>query len=130
MATFTRHDTIEPLIALFEEDGFKSDEHSPEDRVVTMRHRGQVITLDLDNYGITLVLGASKSGFGGSWGTGPDLDAAKRSFTAAGGALAKPYSIVEFDPETLFIGVNGMGYYQFLGDPPAVGQSQPHRRSA
>ena len=126
----TKHDTVEPLIALFEEDGFKADEHEPTDRVVTMRsRRGEEIEIDLDNYGVTVVIGASHS-YGGSWGSGADLDAAKRSFRSNGGALSKGYAVVEFDPETLFLGINGMGSYSWLGNPPAVGRVSASKRSA
>lgn len=110
-----KYETLEPLIELFEQDGFKVDPEDRTDRRVWMTHRmGRGMWIDLDNYGVTVVIG------GGSWGRGADLDEAKRNFRGAGGRLSDGYSIVRFEPNTLFLGVTGMGGYQWLGDEPEV----------
>ena len=126
-----KHTTLAPLIALFAEDGYKAAIHEPTDRRVQMRHRmGRSFTLDLDLYGVTLIMGGARNGHGGIYGYGVDLDAAKRAFRANGGSLSRGYSVIEFAPDTLFLGVNGMGSYSWLGDPPAVGRVAPTKRSA
>ena len=110
-----KHETLEPLIELFEQDGFKVDPEDRTDRRVWMTHRmGRGFWVDLDNYGVTVVMGA------GHWGKGADLEEAKRNFRAAGGHLTGGYSILRFNDNTLFLGIDGMGSYQWLGDAPEV----------
>ena len=118
----TKHETLEPLIELFEEDGFKADDEGRTERRVWMSHRmGRGFWVDLDNYGVTVVMG------GGHWGRGADLDEAKREFRRAGGRLSGGYAVLVFEPDTLFLGIDGMGSYQWLGNPPVVEQVEGRR---
>lgn len=63
-------------------------------------------------FGHTLVIGQLR------WGCGTDLATAKRNFRKQGGILGNGYSVVVFDAETDFVGVDGMGRYRFLGNSP------------
>lgn len=129
--TPTRYDSLEPLIALFQEDGYKVDEKDTSehtDRRVYMVTWSDGFWLDLDNYGVTVVIGASKSGYGGAWGKGATLDDAKREFRKQGGGLARGYTVVHFDDVTLFLGISGMGGYRWLGNEPDVEQFGPRGR--
>lgn len=69
-------------------------------------------------YGQTLVMGGSRSGYGGVWGYGSDLDAAKKAFRSNGGALGRGYTVLTFDAETDFVGVDPMGRYSYRGNAP------------
>lgn len=71
-------------------------------------------------YGQTLIMGGSHSGYGGVWGYGSDLAEAKKAFRRNDGALGRGYSVIVFDAETDFIGVNPMGGYRFMGNAPTV----------
>src|SRR5688572_26205217 len=89
--TMDKHETLEPLIALFEEDGFKADDEGRTERRVWMSHRmGRGFWVDLDNYGVTVVMGH------GYWGRGADLDEAKREYRRVGGRLTGGYTVLTF----------------------------------
>lgn len=68
--------------------------------------------------GQTLIMGASRSGYGGVWGYGSDLDEAKKNFRKNGGVLGKTYEVIVFDETTDFIGVTPMGTYRWQGNAP------------
>lgn len=117
-----KHETLEPLVELFEQDGFKPDPEGRTERRVWMSHRmGRGFWVDLDNYGVTVVMG------GGHWGRGADLAEAKREYRRAGGRLSGGYAVLVFEPDTLFLGIDGMGSYQWLGNPPVVEQVEGRR---
>lgn len=89
--------------------------------------------LSVDDYeqtlGQTLVMGASRSGYGGAWGYGDDLDTAKKNFRKNGGLLSRGYEVIVFDAETDFIGVTPMGMYRWLGNQPEVTAVAATRKS-
>lgn len=76
-------------------------------------------------YGQTLVMGVSRSGYGGVFGYGDDLDKAKAAFRKNGGALGRGYEVIVFDAETDFIGVTPMGMYRWLGNQPTTTSVAP-----
>ena len=47
------------------------------------------------------------------YGTGPDLTTAKANFRKYGGTLSDGYTIVEFDSETEFVGMDDLGRYHY-----------------
>lgn len=47
------------------------------------------------------------------WGKGSTLAEAKKAFTEQGGVLSNGYTILTFDADTKFGGVDGMGRYYF-----------------
>lgn len=120
-ASTTRHESLEPLIELFAEDGYRVDPEGRTDRRAWMIHRlGDGFWLDLDRYGVTVIIGANRSGFGGVWAHGKHLPDAKIKFRRQGGLLNRGYTVVEHDENTLFLGVSGMGGYRWLGNEPNV----------
>jgi hypothetical protein len=82
------------------------------------------------DYGVTLLMGTNTGGYGGVWGFGADLDAAKKAFRRNGGALGKGYSVIVFDEETDFIGVTPMGVYKWMGNAPTVTEVPATKRKA
>jgi hypothetical protein len=55
------------------------------------------------------------------WGAGSDLITAKRNMRAFGGRLSHGYTVMEFDAEDHFLGIDGMGYVNFKRKhPPKV----------
>lgn len=120
----TKHETLEPLVELFEGDGFKADPEGRTKRRVWMSNRtGRGFWVDLENYGVTVVIG------GGYWGKGATTDAAKREYRRVGGRLGDGYTVLRFDENTLFLGIDGMGSYQWLGDAPEVQHVEGRRRA-
>ena len=75
-------------------------------------------------YGYTLVMG------GRHWGSGPDLATAKREFRKAGGYLSDGYMVLVFDDQTDFCGVNQMGSYHYLGNPPVSTTVEPRKAAS
>lgn len=66
----------------------------------------------------------------GQWryGAGLTLDEAKKNFAAHGGYLSKGLTLVEFDAETAYHGVDGMGYFHFEGQSPKKTEVEPGKR--
>jgi hypothetical protein len=52
------------------------------------------------------------------WGVGATLAEAKRNWQAQGGRLSDGYTIITFDADTEFHGVDQMGRYQYVGNEP------------
>lgn len=59
------------------------------------------------------------------WGVGSTLAGAKHKFKQEGGFLSKGYIVYEFDDETEFLGVDGMGRFNYRGNEPAETRFPP-----
>lgn len=64
------------------------------------------------------------------WGSGVDLDAAKRRFKREGGQLTRGYTVLTFDDETEFLGVDQMGRYSWRGNAPQETAVPPRARKS
>jgi hypothetical protein len=117
--TIHRDMTLDELIALFEGDGLTVSERNEDGSVYMSSQWGRGYIVATRNFGVTLIIGA------GYWGKGGDVDEAKREFRRAGGRLSDGYSVVTFPADTLFLGVDGMGSYHWLGEQPT---SEQHKR--
>lgn len=67
---------------------------------------------------------------GNYWGQGKTLAEAKRNFTRYGGTLSGGYVTLEFDPETEFKGVDGMGRYHWVGNAPVETEVPPRSKKS
>lgn len=105
--------TLADLIEKYSDDYFTPEEHKPDDRgVLISSPMGTSYYVHLDHYGVIVVMGQFY------WGRGDTLDEAKKNFKSQGGSLIRGYTIYEFPPETLFMGVNGMGFISWDGPEP------------
>lgn len=64
----------------------------------------------------------------GSWGWGTGLVQAKDNFRRHGGKLLRGYSILTFDADTEFHGIDQMGRYRYKGNPPTESDVAPSYR--
>lgn len=66
----------------------------------------------------------------GQWryGAGLDLDEAKKNFVAQGAGLTKGLTVIEFDDETEYHGVDGTGFFHFKGNSPKKTEVEPGKR--
>lgn len=64
------------------------------------------------------------------WGADNDLSKAKRKFKAQGGRLTRGYTILEFDAQSEFTGIDGMGYVLYRGNEPHAVNIKPTVREA
>lgn len=64
-------------------------------------------------------------GGNGRWGKGTTLVAAKAAFRAYGGRLSDGYTILTFDADTEFRGVDDLGRTHWNGNHPHVRDVQP-----
>lgn len=59
------------------------------------------------------------------WAKGENLAAAKRGFTSRGATLGRGYTILEFDAETAFVGIDEAGRYHYKGNAPTITEVPP-----
>lgn len=105
--------TLDDLIAKYTDEYYTAEEHDADARgVLISSPLGTSYYVHLDHYGDTVVMGQYY------WGRGDDLAEAKANFKSQGGSLIRGYTIYEFPPETLFMGVNGMGVISWDGPEP------------
>ncbi len=69
--------------------------------------------------GLTLIMGGNR------WGAGADLAAAKKEWQRQGGVLSRGYTVLTFDADTEFHGVDQMGRLHYRGNGPAERQVKP-----
>lgn len=65
----------------------------------------------------------------GQWrfGVGNDLKTAKANFRRFGGILSNGYTILTFDENTSFEGVDQMGRYHYIGNAPTIQEVPPKK---
>lgn len=59
------------------------------------------------------------------WGRGSSLTQAKSNFRQQGGLLSNGYTLLIFDAETEFAGVDEVGRYHYDGNPPEITEFPP-----
>jgi hypothetical protein len=78
-----------------------------------------VSTLAEGSKGVFLIMGQFR------YGAGLTLEEAKKNFTAHGGKLRKGLTLIKFDSDTEYLGVDQMGRYHYKGNPPELIEVQP-----
>ncbi len=61
------------------------------------------------------------------WGAGGSMGEAKRNWRDQGGRPADGYTVVTFDADTEFHGVDQMGNYLYAGNEPIVKHVEPRK---
>lgn len=84
---------------------------------------GQEIPLEPGPTGQTVVLGGN--GLYGKWGYGASLKEAKKAFRSVGGVQKYGYTVLHFDTDTEFLGVDGLGRAHWKGNEPVVNEIAP-----
>lgn len=64
------------------------------------------------------------------WGKGESLGEAKRNFQKQGAKLSAGYTVLTFDQETSFEGVDQMGRVHWRGNEPKVEEVSPRKLAA
>lgn len=64
-----------------------------------------------------------------AWGSGDTLAEAKKKFQAQGARLSDGYTVLVFDADTMWLGINDMGTYFYKGNAPASTTKEPIRKA-